>query len=172
MPVSNLLIPGYQWRAGSSLERALLLKFLQRTYKEVYPKQDFSHLAMTVEQYFCNETPLWWVEVADPEGDRISERPDFLPSFSRRSPVGCLWLGNVVDQVKGDRHSHIFMVYVKPNHRRQGIGSALLEKAENWARERGDRQISLQVFLDNENAINLYKKFGYEPYSLLMQKPL
>ena len=47
--MSNLLIPGYELRAGSTLERALLLKFLQRTDKEAYPKQDFSHLAMTVK---------------------------------------------------------------------------------------------------------------------------
>jgi ribosomal protein S18 acetylase RimI-like enzyme len=81
-------------------------------------------------------------------------------------------VGNVVDQVTGDRHGHIFMVYVNPKHRRQGIGSALLYHAESWARARGDRQITLQVFLKNETAINLYHKLGYQPYSLLMQKPL
>ncbi len=170
--MSKKLIPGYQLRAGSTLERALLLKFLQRTYKEAYPKQDFSHLAITVDQYLCHETPIWWVEVADPERDGISESQGHFPSSYRRSPVGCLWVGNVVDQVKGDRHSHIFMVYVNPKHRRQGIGSALLNYAESWAKARGDRQITLQVFLTNEVAINLYHKLGYQPYSLLMQKNL
>jgi ribosomal protein S18 acetylase RimI-like enzyme len=86
--------------------------------------------------------------------------------------VGCLWVGNVVDQVTGDRHSHIFMVYVAPKHRRRGIGSALVIHAENWAKQRGDRQITLQVFLNNQPAVNLYEKLGYQPYSLLMHKPL
>jgi hypothetical protein len=80
MPVSNLLIPGYQLRAGSTLERALLLKFLQRTYKEVYPKQDFAHLAITVDQYLSHETPIWWVEVAEP--DREQDPPPVHASCS------------------------------------------------------------------------------------------
>jgi len=172
MPVSKLLIPGYQLLAGSTLERALLLKFLQRTYKEVYPKQDFAHLAITVDQYLSHETPIWWVEVVDSQSDRPVDRQFHFPSSSPVAPVGCLWLGNVVDQVKGDRHCHIFMVYVMPKHRRRGIGSALVRHAENWARKRGDRQITLQVFLQNQPAVNLYEKLGYQPYSLMMQKNL
>lgn len=169
--MSKILIPGYELRAGSTLERALLLKFLQRTYKEAYPKQDFAHLALTVDQYLTPETPIWWVEIAGKNASQKSSSGKFSP-FSPVLPVGCLWLGNVIDQVTGDRHSHIFMIYVAPKHRRQGIGSALIQHAENWARERGDRQISLQVFLDNQPALNLYQKMGYQPYSLLMQKPL
>lgn len=186
MPVSKKLIPGYQLRAGSTLERALLLKFLQRTYKEVYPKQDFAHLAITVDQYLSHETPIWWVEIAEQDpplkkgesksinfsNDRDDCGSSPLPFASQVSPVGCLWVGNVVDQVKGDRHGHIFMVYVAPKHRRRGIGSALVRHAANWAKQRGDRQITLQVFLNNEPAVNLYEKLGYQPYSLLMQKPL
>ncbi len=172
MPVSKMLIPGYELRAGSTLERALLLKFLQRTYKEAYPKQDFSHLAMTVDQYLSPETPVWWVEFAAKDAGRdLSSSREFSP-FSPVLPVGCLWVGNVIDQVKGDRHSHIFMVYVAPKHRRQGIGAALVQQAETWARERGDRQITLQVFLDNQPALNLYQKMGYQPYSLMMRKLL
>lgn len=172
MPVSKKLIPGYQLRAGSTLERALLLKFLQRTYKEVYPKQDFAHLAITVDQYLSHETPIWWVEIADRDRERDNSGLYPLPFSSQVAPVGCLWVGNVVDQVTGDRHGHIFMVYVAPKHRRRGIGSALVHHAENWAKQRGDRQITLQVFLNNQPAVNLYEKLGYQPYSLLMHKPL
>ncbi|MGI2905372.1 hypothetical protein AABK37_18840, partial [Hassallia sp. VBCCA 56010] len=58
----NSLLPGYNIRRGSTLDRALLVKFMQRTYQDMFPGEDFSHLARTVEQYFSSETPLWWVD--------------------------------------------------------------------------------------------------------------
>ncbi len=153
--MSNNLPKGYQIRIGSTLDRALLVKFMNRTYKEVYQERDFSHLAKTVEQYLSPKTPIWWVEA------QVSI-----------TPVGCLWVGNAVDQVSGDRLGHIFLLYVAPEHRRQGIGSALVTLAENWARERGDKQISLQVFTTNKPAVNLYEKLGYQNQSVLMVKSL
>lgn len=169
------LIPGYQLRVGSGLERSLLVKFLQRTYRELYPKQNFGHLADTVEEYFSKQTPLWWVEVADSEAQsQTGETSLYVESLptARRSPVGCLWMGNAIDQVRGDRHAHIFLLYVAPKHRRRGIGSALMGRAREWARERGDRQITVQVFVANKPAIELYASLGYQPYSILMVKSL
>lgn len=157
--MSEVLIPGYSLRQGSRLDRALLLKFVYRTYKEQFPNQDLSHLTQTVEQYFSPQTPLWWVEQLHPDG-------------SISAPVGCLWLGNAIDQADGERTAHIFLLYVAPEHRKQGIGSALVVRGEEWALQRGDRKISLQVFTNNQPALNLYQKLGYQPQSLLMQKIL
>lgn len=47
-------------------------------------------------------------------------------------------------------------------HRRQGIGLALMETAEQWAREAGVRKLELHVFPHNVPAIRLYEKLGYE----------
>lgn len=163
--MSEQLLPEYSIRAGSGLDRALLVKFMQRTYQELFQAQDFSHLARTVEQYFSKETPLWWVELAN------SEPTQLLPHFSRQ-PVACLWVGNAVDQVRGDRGAHIFLLYVVPEHRRQGIGTALMRYVEDWARTRGDRQIGLQVFQSNKGALNLYNNLGYQTQSLWMVKSL
>ncbi len=150
------LLPGYLIRAGSGLDRALLVKFMQRTYQDLFPHEDFSHLARTVDQYYSPETPLWWVE----------EQGEFP------SPIACLWAGNAIDQVYGDRHVHIFLLYVVLEHRRLGIGSALMRYVEDWARLRGDRQIGLQVFQANTPAINLYNRLGYQPQSIWMVKTL
>lgn len=152
--MSEQLLPEYSIRAGSGLDRALLVKFMQRTYQELFQAEDFSHLARTVEQYFSKETPLWWVE------------------FSSPSPVACLWVGNAVDQVRGDRGTHIFLLYVVPEHRQRGIGKALMRYVEDWARTRGDRQIGLQVFQSNQPALNLYNQLGYQTQSLWMVKSL
>jgi ribosomal protein S18 acetylase RimI-like enzyme len=74
--------------------------------------------------------------------------------------------------VQGDRNAHIFLLYVIPEHRRRGIGTALMRYGENWAIARGDRQIGLQVFQSNQSAINLYNQLGYQTKSFWMVKSL
>ncbi len=146
---------GYTLRRGDWGDRSLLHKFLQSTYKELFPElQNFSPLRETVEGIFSNATPLWWID--PPAGEAIA----------------CLWLGTALDQSLGQRYSQIFLLYVVPEHRRLGVGKALLHQAETWAKERGDRQIGLQVFVDNPKAINLYQNLGYKTQSLLMIKSL
>lgn len=171
-----MVVPGYSLRRGTGLDRALLVKFMRHTYDELYPNQSLAHLAQTVEQYFCSETPLWWVEESVQEADQ--DRPaKSLPHWNSRSdalptPVACLWLGIGIDQITGRSYPHIFLLYVSPEHRCRGIGSALMQHAEDWAKARGDYQIGLQVFQQNQPALRLYEKLGYRPQSLLMIKPL
>ncbi|MFN6472068.1 MAG: GNAT family N-acetyltransferase [Nostoc sp. SerVER01] len=186
--MSEQLLPGYFIRRGSTLDRSLLLKFMQQTYQDLFPDRDFSHLEQTVKQYFSNDTPLWWVEEEREQGSRgaeeqgtnneslscaplLTERSRSTPRIpSASSPIACLWVGNAIDQVQGNRHAHIFVLYVAPEHRRRGIGTALMEYVENWAIQRGDRQIGLQVFQSNKPALNLYDRLGYQTQSLWMVK--
>jgi ribosomal protein S18 acetylase RimI-like enzyme len=81
-------------------------------------------------------------------------------------------LGTAIDQVRGERYGHIFLIFVRPEHRRRGIGQGLMQIAEDWAKARGDRQIGLQVFIDNQPALNLYQRLGYHSQSLSMIKSL
>lgn len=150
-----MLPEGYLLRRGGWGDRSLLRQFLQLTYQELFPDlQDFSSLGATVDRFLSEATPLWWVDEL------------------KGGAIACLWLGAAIDQSLGKRYSQIFLLYVAPNHRRLGIGKALIHQAETWARERGDRQIGLQVFIDNQKAINLYQNLGYETQSLLMIKYL
>jgi len=147
----------YRIFLGSTLDRALLVKFMFKTYSELFPSQNFSHLATTVEQYLSGDTPLWWVE----------------PSREATvTPVACLWVGNAIDQVAGNRYPHIFLLYVEPTHRRRGIAKSLMRSLENLAIQRGDRQIGLQVFASNTPALNLYQHLGFQTQSLGMVKML
>lgn len=166
-------IPGYQLTTGSTLDRAMLVKFMNNTYRELFPDFNINHLADTVEQYLSPETPLWWVRtLPDNTLQDDQDISDGLPS-QRLSPVGCLWLGSGINQVGGDRMAHILLLYIKPAHRRQGLGQALMEYAEQWAKAMDNRPyqgMSLQVFTNNQPAINLYKKLGYQSQSIMMTK--
>jgi ribosomal protein S18 acetylase RimI-like enzyme len=155
------LPPGYELHRGKSLDRAQVLTFLQHTYQELYPGHPVAHLAQTVDQYLSPSTPLWWVRFGPSS-----------PASPPCPPVAGLWAGTAVDQITGDRHAHIFLLYVLPDHRRQGLARALMAAAEQWAQQRGDRQIGLQVFTDNQPARALYQTLGYAPQSLWLVKPL
>lgn len=169
MSVFDRMPVGYHLRLGSGLDRARLVQFMQRTYQEMKATDSYAHLAQTVDQYLSCETPLWWVATAfETHSETL---PD--PGVNRSSQsIACLWLGTAIDQVYGDRYAHIFLLYVLPEHRRRGIGKALMLQAEAWAVERGDRQIGLQVFQSNQAALNLYGNLGFEAQSVWMVKLL
>ena len=65
------------------------------------------------------------------------------------------------DQHPGSRHVADLGLMVAASHRRQGIGTALLEAAADWARSSGVRKLELHVFPWNEGAIALYERFGF-----------
>lgn len=149
-----VLSDGYQLRIGSRVDQILLLDFMYKTYQEFFPEQKkFSHLADTVAQYYSDATPLWWIEY-------------------QKKPVGCLWMGSGIDQVTGQRYGHIFLVYILPEHRRKGLATTLMSQAQIWAKSQGNFQLGLQVFNDNQPAVNFYQSFGFQSQSLLMVKPL
>ena len=50
--------------------------------------------------------------------------------------------------------------------RGRGVGKALMEAMHQCAKEKGATQAFLEVRVSNENAIALYKKFGYESYGI------
>ena len=161
------LFPGYSITVGSSLDRPSLVKVMQKTYRELHPTQSVAHLVHTVDQYLSKDTPLWWVHV---QGDELDSDPFFPRRTALQKAIACLWLGDAIDQIEGDRHAYIFLLYVDPQHRRQGIGTALMTRAEQWAKARGDRKISLQVFTDNQPALDMYTQMGYTPQSFWMTK--
>ena len=56
---------------------------------------------------------------------------------------------------------------VAADRRGQGVGSALLEAAIEWARAAGAHKVSLQFWPHNEAAGALYRKFGFEDEGVL-----
>ncbi|MCE1245410.1 MAG: GNAT family N-acetyltransferase [Firmicutes bacterium] len=57
--------------------------------------------------------------------------------------------------------AHIVMGILE-NYRGQGLGKAFMQTAEQWARDTGIRRLELSVVTDNEVAIALYTKTGFE----------
>jgi GNAT superfamily N-acetyltransferase len=66
---------------------------------------------------------------------------------------------------------HISAVYVRPQHRRSGIGAALLEKLMDWGRAAGALQCDLNVLAHNP-AGALYRKHGFSVFELKLVRSL
>jgi ribosomal protein S18 acetylase RimI-like enzyme len=65
-----------------------------------------------------------------------------------------------------DRHKgFIWGMYVRPDARKQGIGTALMNAVLDCAREIVE-QLTLTVVQGNDAALLLYKKFGFQVYGI------
>jgi GNAT superfamily N-acetyltransferase len=54
----------------------------------------------------------------------------------------------------------------------RGAGGALIRAAEAWARERGYRTLTLNVFSGNSHAREVYEHLGFEPDTIKYIKAL
>lgn len=52
--------------------------------------------------------------------------------------------------------------YVRPEHRCQGVGRALVAQAERWSREHGATEIASDTWLDHELSIDAHRALGFE----------
>lgn len=62
--------------------------------------------------------------------------------------------------------AHITNVAILPEFRRHGLGSRVLVRLLEIAREKGARRATLEVRESNAAGISLYRKFGFEPVAI------
>ena len=74
--------------------------------------------------------------------------------------------GRIIGFVVANREQrdtgHIVTLDVVENWRRGGVGTALMNAAEAWAREQGARFVYLETAEDNTAAQNFYRRRGYQ----------
>ena len=84
--------------------------------------------------------------------------------------LGFLHLQTQKDFFTGALNCHISDLVVAEEHDGKGIGSALLEFAEHWAKEHRCKHVTLAVFPANERAQALYQRHGFGVETLRMCK--
>jgi GNAT superfamily N-acetyltransferase len=77
--------------------------------------------------------------------------------------VGVLLMESREDYFTGERHAHVGILAVARGAEGRGIGRRLLAAAEQWARERGYRRLTLSVFTENRRAKQLYLHEQWQP---------
>jgi GNAT superfamily N-acetyltransferase len=69
-------------------------------------------------------------------------------------------------------HGYLAELYVMPQARGKGLGRALIEACEAWARARGHKLLTVGVLAKNPSAIRAYEGTGYAPYWTTMRRYL
>ena len=97
--------------------------------------------------YFDKGEPFW---LAIDEFDRV---------------VGCIGT-----KVKENGNLYLSRLYIRPDLKRHGIGSKLLQKAEESAKERHYKEIYVHLGKDYLESHIFYPKHGYKEYDELYMK--
>jgi RimJ/RimL family protein N-acetyltransferase len=110
--------------------------------------------------------------IAGGEWRSTSDERRYLKAIRRHTYAAVLVAeleGRIVGRLSIARDAHPASEHVADlglmvarEHRRRGAGLALMESAEQWAREVGVLKIELHVFPHNEPALALYDRLGYE----------
>ena len=114
--------------------------------------------------------PEGWL-ISDSRWRSVGDERRYLRAV-RKHPDAAVFVAELDDRIVGrlsvardphpaSRHVADLGLMVAHSHRRQGIGTALLEAAVDWGRHAGVRKLELHVFPWNTAAIALYEKFGF-----------
>lgn len=90
----------------------------------------------------------------------------YLIAFREKKPVGHVviqWAGTTDEPMASQLTDCPDIVDLRVHHDfyRRGIGSKLMDEAENMVRSRGFKRVGLSVGTDNVPAAQMYKKRGY-----------
>ena len=86
--------------------------------------------------------------------------------------LGAIALVPDADWFTGHPRAYVNVLVVAEEAEGRGVGRALMDHAERWARGRGCLEVCLDVFADNAGAVAFYERLGYRPDHVRMAKPL
>ena len=95
----------------------------------------------------------------------VFESPDdasrLLIAETAERRLGFALLEELRDYFTLERHGHVGILAVTEEAEGTGAGGALMRAAEAWARERGFRTLTLNVFSTNVHARGFYEHLGF-----------
>jgi GNAT superfamily N-acetyltransferase len=100
-------------------------------------------------------------------------RPDDVVFVAERQgrPVGCLHILATSDFF-GLHHAHVSVIATSAAAEGSGVGAALLQHAEAWARARDLPLLTLNVFAGNTRARQFYERAGMNVEFVKYAKPV
>lgn len=96
----------------------------------------------------------------------------FLAIEETGNRIGYVNVREGTDDVLGEACGYIALLAVKQEHEGRGIAKALVERAEQWAREMGFSRVALDVFASNDHALKFYERAGFQPETIRVIKAL
>jgi RimJ/RimL family protein N-acetyltransferase len=103
----------------------------------------------------------------------VDQEKEWIKSY-KDNPTSLLLLAELDNQIVGNldfkckpqlKQSHVgeFGIGVLKEYRNKGIGGFLIKELIDWAKKKDNiKKLTLQVFANNDRAIYLYKKHGFQ----------
>jgi ribosomal protein S18 acetylase RimI-like enzyme len=85
--------------------------------------------------------------------------------------IGCAFgeIRNAPSWSVNDRMGYVGLFFVEDKVRGQGVGKSIINELFTWFKDQKISDIRLQVYSQNKNAIEAYRKYGFEDYALEMK---
>jgi ribosomal protein S18 acetylase RimI-like enzyme len=96
----------------------------------------------------------------------------FVAKTQDGTQAGYVWVARTHHDFTGQLEASLLSQYVAEPYRNRGLGTRLMETAEQWAREQGLPRICLSVGEHNKLSQKLYKLLGFRVEMLRMTKEL
>lgn len=94
--------------------------------------------------------------------------PD-VEELIRHASDGRVWVATVDNQIVAyalsmvrDESAHLEQVSVHPDHAGQRIGADLIDAVASWARDRGDKRLTLTTFANVPWNAPYYRRLGFQ----------
>ena len=107
---------------------------------------------------YSRRTLKWFLAV--PGSDCV------VADIQLESPSAASIAGFIITETEG-AEAHIITLDVVQEHRRAGVGTALLREAERRMGARGVRQVSLETATSNEAGVAFWQRHGYRGTGVL-----
>lgn len=139
-------------------------------------------MRFTVRDYRSDDFETLWAIDQSCFGPNIAYSQDELRFYLRRpgaftlvaesndqvtDATGSAILAFVVTESSRRGMGHIITIDVRPEVRRQHIGSALLDAAEERLRAAKCHAVRLETAVDNSSALSFYKRHGYDVIKII-----
>lgn len=73
---------------------------------------------------------------------------------------------------KHELFGYLGFMYVDPEFRGKGLNGLLINELNKWVLSQGITEVRLEVYHDNEAAVNAYKKAGFKPIVTTMRRDI
>lgn len=139
--------------------------FYQAVTPRLIPERTASPRDMTVMRRFMDC-------IAADEQSRPGGVEMYVAADADDRPLGLVAIRLDHDHFTSHRRACVEVLVVSGRAEGQGVGRALMRRAEVWGREHDCKEVVLDVFADNDSAIAFYERVGYRPDHIRMTKPL
>lgn len=127
----------------------------------------FSHMSDVELVSFKANNSMAYAQVTDILNGKhgvclIAEENNFV--------VGYLLAESKMNNSSSIKYAELRDVRVRKEYQRKGIGSQLVERFIQWAKDEGYERLSVDVYALSEKNIGFYQKFGFTPKTLTMER--